>query len=144
MDHFTPPIHDPERTPARDPDEDWPSSGPRIGYMLLAALVIAGLAAYAYFRWKNRPAEEKPEAAQVQVGDTRERVIDILGKPRGSSLLGGQEILIYTNGQVVIENGLAASVDLGANRSRGQVDSGGSQIILQKGGRIVEQEKAAP
>lgn len=144
MDHFSSPPQDASKPPASDPDENWPRSGPNIGLLLLALLVIAAVAVYAVFRWKNRPGDDLPAAAEVAVGDSRERVVDILGKPRGTTLAGGQEILIYSNGQVIIENGVAASVEIGAGRRRGEVKSEASQIILQKGGRIVEEEKAGP
>ncbi|HOW98855.1 MAG TPA: hypothetical protein P5567_10815 [Kiritimatiellia bacterium] len=144
MDHFTAPPQDPAGNPAPDPDENWPRSGPNIALLLLAILVIAAVVVYAVFRWKNRPEDHSPAAPEVAVGDSRERVVDILGKPRGTTLVGGQEILIYSNGQVIIENGVAASVEIGSGRQRGEVTSEGSQIILQKGGRIVEEEKAGP
>ena len=86
-----------------------------------------------------KPKPPPKSTPKVAVGDTRERVIEVLGEPKSSGRMGVQEFLIYSNGEIVIEGGVAISVEIGAERKRGEVQAGESQIILRQGGRILDQ-----
>ena len=153
MDYFSPPKNNTNAPEHREPEEDFPQSSVNIWYLLLAGLIIAGAVVYGVRRWKQRQeepapaAEKKPSKAtppQVFVGDTRDRIIEVLGNPPGVSLAGKQEFLIYSNGQVVIENGVAVSVEIGKGRQLGQVQKDDAHIILREGGQIQKQENRSP
>ena len=49
---------------------------------------------------------------EINVGDTRDEVIQALGEPKGSSAFAGIEILYYPRGQVEIESGKVVSHSL--------------------------------
>jgi len=153
MDYFNPLRKDPAAQGSQEPEEEFPGGSVNKWYILLAALLIAGATVYGVRRWKHRgeapaPVEGKPKPAkaakppppQVFVGDTRERVVEVLGDPPGVSAVGKQEFLMYSNGQVTIENGVAVSVEIGKERQLGRVRKEDAQIILKEGGRILKQE----
>ena len=151
MDYFSPPKNNTNAPEHREPEEDFPQSSVNIWYLLLAGHIIAGADVYGVRRWKHRQenlaptAEKKPsKGPQVFVGDTRERIMDVLGRPPGVSVIGRQEFLIYSNGQVVIENGVAVSVEIGPDRQVGEVKKDDAQIILREGGQIQKQEGRSP
>lgn len=51
-------------------------------------------------------------ASVPSVGDTRERVISLLGSPKGRFAVGKNEILIYDRGEITIEGGKVTRVQL--------------------------------
>ncbi|MBU1693384.1 MAG: hypothetical protein KJ726_01095 [Verrucomicrobia bacterium] len=153
MDYFSPQKNNTNAPEHREPEDDFSRSSVNKWYLLLAGLVIAGTVIYGVRRWKQRQEESAPTAEkkpsktaslQVFVGDTRERIVEVLGRPPGVSVIGRKELLIYSNGQVVIENGIAVSVEIGPDRQVGAVQNEGAQIILREGGQIQKQNTRSP
>lgn len=61
----------------------------------------------------SRPVKPrlKPPAALPNPGDSRSRVLTILGGPMGQMLSGEREIWVYAWGHILLENGLFVKVD---------------------------------
>jgi len=62
------------------------------------------------------------QPGNISVGDAKERVIAVLGKPRGSSGSPENESLLYGNGWVDVTNGVVSSVHLRQPVSRQQME----------------------
>jgi hypothetical protein len=152
MDYFSPPPKNANAPERHEPENEFSGGGVNKWYILLAVLIIVGTVIYGVRQWKQRQgseptAEKKPSKApppKVFVGDTRERIVEVLGRPPGVSVIGRQELLIYSNGQVVIENGIAVTVEIGPDRQVGTVKKDDAQIILREDGEIQKQESRSP
>lgn len=57
-------------------------------------------------------------AGGIEKGSSRAAVIDALGEPQGSMRHGGNEILLFKNGSVTIQNGLVVETDLSPEYER--------------------------
>jgi hypothetical protein len=143
FDQIPPPSSDQDESPQVQPQSFTPEPPPSEGkkviilVLVLAALIAGGgVFAYKTLFAKNRKPLLAPSV--VSVGDPRDKVIRVLGKPKGSTVREHAEILIYDNGHVEIENGVVTVVAVGQGAQRGEIRQSNSKknIILLDGGRI--------
>jgi hypothetical protein len=126
-----------EQQPQSFGPEPVPSEGKKV--ILLLVVLVALITAAGLFAYRMLTGKKISLApAVVSVGDPRDKVIRILGKPKGSSVRENSEILIYDNGHVEIQDGKVIVVSVGAGAQRGEIRQGRNRknIILLDGGRI--------
>lgn len=163
MDYFQSPPQGSPPMNTHEPPVIRPESSISWGRLFLAALILAAAVAYGLYKRRGSPemasAASKSEEQKTELpwkkmkkdappplfpGDTRDRVIEVLGDPQGVSHRGTRELLLYTNGQVVLENGLVIHVEIGSERPIGQVEIGGTQVILRGSGKLLQQKMDVP
>lgn len=133
----TPPPEQPQQGFMPEPE---PGNAKKVVLLLVAAglIVAAGVLVVAnMMKGKTQPLA--PSA--VEIGDPRDKVIRILGKPQGVTVKDKTEILLYAGGHVEIEDGKVTYVSVGKDAQRGAIMHEGRSIILLNGGRIQTQSK---
>jgi hypothetical protein len=141
FDQIPPPSGDQNESPEVQPQsftpEPPPSEGKKVILLLVVlAVLIAGAGVFAYKMLTSKKPLLAPSV--VSVGDPRDKVIRILGKPKGSTVRDNTELLIYDNGHVEIADGLVTVVAVGQGAQRGEIRQSNNKknIILLDGGRI--------
>jgi hypothetical protein len=148
FDQVPPPSGDQDESPQVQPQsfapEPPPSEGKKVILLLILALLIAASGVFAYRMLTSKKPLLTPSI--VSVGDVRDKVIRILGKPKGSTISENTEILIYDNGHVEIRDGAVTVVAIGQGAQRGEIrqQSSKKNIILLDGGRIQTRSGRAP
>lgn len=143
FDQIPPPSGGEDESPQVQPQSFTPEPPPTEGkkiiiLVIVLAVLIAGGGLFAYKTLFSKGKKPLLAPSVVSIGDPRDKVIRILGKPKGSTVREHAEILMYDNGHVEIENGVVTVVAVGQGAQRGEIRQSSSKknIILLDGGRI--------
>lgn len=105
--------------------------------LLVLAVVVVGAALYMA---KVLLASRKPAAVKVlvQIGDSKARVIEVMGKPVGTTSAGNREILLYSQQRIVLAKDKVIAVEA-TTATSGEIKQNEQKIILMDGGKIQTQ-----
>lgn len=134
QESFEPPPLSPRRAP--DDFSDVDNSKRNIILLLILAVVVVGAALYLA---KVLMGSRTPTAKiVVQVGDSKTKVIETMGKPVGTTSAGNQEILLYSQQRVVLVKDKVIAVE-STTATSGEIKAKEQKIILMDGGKIQTQ-----
>lgn len=134
QESFEPPPLSPRRAP--DDFSDVDNSKRNIILLLILAVVVVGAAVYMA---KVLLGSRTPAAKiVVQVGDSKTKVLETMGKPVGTTSAGNQEILLYSQQRVVLVKDKVIAVE-STSATSGEIKQKEQKIILMDGGKIQTQ-----
>jgi len=118
-------------------DDDGDSKKKMLLMVVLLLLVgaAATVVAIKYMHGGKKALAKLTASPTLAVGDPRDKVIEILGKPMGDTRRDREEMLLYSSGRVYLTDGKVSSLEIGAI-DRGHITSESKQIILKSGGQI--------
>ena len=123
----------------RKAPDDFSESNSKRNIIILLVLAVAVVGA-ALYTAKTLLASKRaaPINILVQAGDTKARVLEVMGKPVGTTSSGNREILLYSQQRIVLVQDKVIAVEA-TSATSGEIKQNEQKIILMEGGKIQTQ-----